>query len=489
MAEAALPKRGPKYCCVVGCRNSAENTKGLDPPVKLYRFPGKWYEKERLQAWINAVRRVRWQRRLNQAISSRQLGAGSENPSRSTDDEATMHKPGTSITDCRHQDIHMMDLSDAPLEMSAAVASTISTSDLHPSMSVCGTGESHFIAKRDAASQTKASVAQGMLTILLSATNGTDASTQVVHTEMSDKVASTDGNWKKNCGFQGFQSLKEKEKALQDLCGVTLQVFCLLLNLLPPPKYRRNTMSNEDRLCLFLAKLRLGITYSTLGVIFSVAPSTASTVFRKTLGILSIALKDWVFMPSRRAIKLSLPAPFKENYPNCTLIIDCTEIRTEAPSNPDCQHILYSHYKGGYTLKFLIGIIPNGMISFVSKVYGGRHTDSFITQDSGFLELVRPGDLILSDKGFPSIRTTVEGKGAVLLMPPFNSTGGQMSDDDMDMTYKIASVRIHVEIVIQRLKIFHILRNRVPLSLIPHMKKVFSVCAALVNLQPPIIKQ
>lgn len=44
----------------------------------------------------------------------------------------------------------MMDLSDAPLEMSAAVASTISTSDSHPSMSVCGTGESHFIAKRDA---------------------------------------------------------------------------------------------------------------------------------------------------------------------------------------------------------------------------------------------------------------------------------------------------------------------------------------------------
>ncbi|XP_077503959.1 uncharacterized protein LOC144114234 [Amblyomma americanum] len=200
MAEAALPnrKRGPKYCCVVGCHNSAENTKELDPPVKLYRFPGKWYEKERLQAWINAVRRVRWQRRLNQAISSRQLSAGSENPSRSTDDEATMHKPGTSITDCRHQDIHMMDLSDAPLEMSAAVASTISTSDSHPSMSVCGTGESHFIAKRDAASQPKDSVAQGKLTILLSATNGTDASTQVVHTEMSDKVASMDGNWKKN---------------------------------------------------------------------------------------------------------------------------------------------------------------------------------------------------------------------------------------------------------------------------------------------------
>ncbi|XP_075534564.1 uncharacterized protein LOC142568562 [Dermacentor variabilis] len=321
------------------------------------------------------------------------------------------------------------------------------------------------------------------LSILLSATNGTEASTQVVHTEMSHKVARTDRNWKRDCGFRGFEFLKEKQEALQDLCGVTLQVFCLLLNMLPPPRYRCNAMSSEDKLCLFLAKLRLRITYSALGAVFSVTATTASTVLRETLGILSIALKNWVFMPSREIIKLSLPDPFKENYPNCTLIIDCTEIRIETPSNPDCQHMLYSHYKGGYTLKVLVGIIPNGMISFISKVYGGRHIDSFITQDSGFLQLLKPGDLILSDKGFPNIRTTIEGSGAVLLMPPFNSGRGQLSAYDMEIIYKIASLRIHVERVIQRLKIYRILRNRVPLRLVPHMNKVISVCAALVNMQ------
>ncbi|XP_065296166.1 uncharacterized protein, partial [Dermacentor albipictus] len=250
-----------------------------------------------------------------------------------------------------------------------------------------------------------------------------------------------------------------------------------------------NAYKITPKLCLFLAKLRLGITYSALGAVFNVTATTASTVLRQTLGILSIALKNCVFMPSREIIKLSLPDPFKENYPNCTLIIDCTEIRTETPSNPDCQHMLYSHYKREYTLKVLVGIIPNGMIIFLSKVYGGRHTDSFITQDSGFLQLLKPGDLILSDKGFPSIRTTVEGSGAVLLMPPFNSGGGQLSAEDIEITYKIASVRIHVERVIQRLNIYHILRNRVPLSLVPHMNKVISVCAALVNMQAPIIKK
>nr|XP_054932285.1 uncharacterized protein LOC126540277 [Dermacentor andersoni] len=430
-------------------------------------------------------RAQRWQTRFDRAVSSRKLHAGDEDPSQSTADGATMQVSETSILD----DVPpITDFSDASVETCSASPSHNGIADSDPLVHDAAE-ESNCARRKDATCQTEEFTTPARLSILLSATNGTEASTQVVHTEMSHKVASTDGNWKRDCGFRGFESLKEKQEALQDLCGVTLQIFCLLLKMLPPPRYRCNAMSNEEKLCLFLAKLRLGITYSALGAVFNVTATTASTVFRQTLGILSIALKNWVFMPTREIIKLSLPDPFKENYPNCTLIIDCTEIRTETPSNPDCQHMLYSHYKGGYTLKVLVGIIPNGMISFISKVYGGRHTDSFITQDCGFLQLLKPGDLILSDKGFPSIRTTVEGSGAVLLMPPFNSGGGQLSAHDMEITYKIASVRIHVERVIQRLKIYHILRNRVPLSLVPHMNKVISVCAALVNMQAPIIKK
>ncbi|KAH7959106.1 hypothetical protein HPB49_008308 [Dermacentor silvarum] len=160
-------------------------------------------------------------------------------------------------------------------------------------------------------------------------------------------------------------------------------------------------MTREDKLCLFLAKLKLGISFSALAVIFGVAASTASSSFIKTLDILIAALKEWIFVPPRAIIKQCMPQPFKDNYPDCTFIIDCTEVRTEMPSKPDCQHILYSNYKGGYTLKVLVGIIPNGMIAFMSAVYGGRQTDSFITQDSGFLNLVQEGDIILSDKGFP----------------------------------------------------------------------------------------
>lgn len=267
MTERAPPKRkqGPKYCCVVGCHNSACNTKAHDPPVRFYRFPGRWYDKERRQAWITAVRRInpdgtpwlpkehtricsthfvgncksdisqhpsyiptifpsiyrkkapdqekaqRQQARFNQAISSRQLDAGDEHPSQSTAGGATMQVPETSVLDDMRHDLNVMDFSDASLETSTAPPSPYSTSSLHALVHVdAAEEESDCSPKRDTTCQTEECVTPGKLTILLSATNGTEASTQVLHTEMSHKVTSTNGTWKRNCGFRGFKTLKEK---------------------------------------------------------------------------------------------------------------------------------------------------------------------------------------------------------------------------------------------------------------------------------------
>lgn len=64
-----------------------------------------------------------------------------------------------------------------------------------------------------------------------------------------------------------------------------------------------------------------------------------------------------------------------------------------------------------------------------------------------------------------------------------------MSEENMEETFQIASVCIHVERAIQRLKIYRILKNTVPITMIPHMNNVFSVCAALVNMQTRIMKK
>ncbi|KAJ4426818.1 hypothetical protein ANN_26617 [Periplaneta americana] len=125
-------------------------------------------------------------------------------------------------------------------------------------------------------------------------------------------------------------------------------------------------------------------------------------------------------------------------------------LKAKQPPEISQRVYMYSNYKSAYTAKVLIGIAPCGMVTFISKCYGGRASDSFITNDCGILKLIEPGDQIMADKGFPGIKTVLEESNAILVMPPFMNEG-HLTPDQVDDTYNIASVRIHVERCIQRL--------------------------------------
>jgi len=112
--------------------------------------------------------------------------------------------------------------------------------------------------------------------------------------------------------------------------------------------------------------------------------------------------------------------------------------------------------------------IPNNSFVFACsfegnsvKCYGGRSSDSFITNYSGFLSKLEPGDQILADKGFPGIKTNVENQNAILVMPHILHHG-KFTEEEVLETHSIASVRIHVERFFARLKVYGIL-NKVPI--------------------------
>ena len=116
---------------------------------------------------------------------------------------------------------------------------------------------------------------------------------------------------------------------------------------------------------------------------------------------------------------------------------------------------MYSHYKSHVTYKALLGIAPSGSITFVSQLYKGSISDKEIVDRSGFINgnLWGKGDTIMADRGF-TISDLLEPLKVGLNIPSFLEGRKQLTESEVKESQTIASVRIHVERAIQRVKKF-----------------------------------
>ena len=87
---------------------------------------------------------------------------------------------------------------------------------------------------------------------------------------------------------------------------------------------------------------------------------------------MDIRLKSLIFWPDRDALQKTMPDCFQASFgKKVAVVIDCFEIFCERPSNLKARASTWSSYKHHNTVKVLIGITPQGMVSFVSKTWGG----------------------------------------------------------------------------------------------------------------------
>ncbi|XP_071123581.1 uncharacterized protein [Mytilus edulis] len=228
-----------------------------------------------------------------------------------------------------------------------------------------------------------------------------------------------------------------------------------------------------------------------LADIFGVSVSRISQIFTTWIYYMKSILKDLEW-PSKALIKehIYMPASFKKSYPNTTAVIDCKELFIQRPRNPTTQAKTFSTYKSHNTYKCLVSITPNGNFNYISDLYGGNTSDRYITENSGFLDLVSAGDENMADHGF-RIRDLLLERRAYLTMPPFTrkcswGKGKRLTAYEIRKIRKIANVRIYVEQAIQRMKKFKMLSQILLWTQKPLVYPMMIVAGFICNLMKPL---
>ena len=67
------------------------------------------------------------------------------------------------------------------------------------------------------------------------------------------------------------------------------------------------------------------------------------------------------------------------------------------PEHGEVRAQTWSNYKLHNTVKFLIGIMPCSVISYLSSAWGGRQTNKNITIESDFLGKLLPENTVIAD--------------------------------------------------------------------------------------------
>jgi hypothetical protein len=198
----------------------------------------------------------------------------------------------------------------------------------------------------------------------------------------------------------------------------------------------------------------------------------------------------------------------KKNYPKVRVIVDCTEFEIEQPTNPQAQQDTWSTYKNTNTAKgmkhlwlvrydcislvafaALVGITPNGVVSYISPLYGGATSDKALLNMSGsgsLIELLEDGDAVMSDRGFG---LDPKHKHLTLVHPPFlERKAQQLSAKKVIETRIIARHRIHVERCMGRIKNYKLLNGVIPLKSIYLLNYWFYICTFLTIFDEPLVK-
>lgn len=300
---------------------------------------------------------------------------------------------------------------------------------------------------------------------------------------------------KKSLDEDFFKNSDSKVKYYTGLPSFAL-LMGVLMQIHPSLPKTNEKISHFQMLLLTLMQLRLNLPLDHVAHLFDISRTTISALFNNTINVLHAQLSPLVLWPERHSIHAGMPHQYVEIFgDHVTIIIDCFELFIEKTQNQHSKAETCPSDKSRNTMKYLIGITPQGSVSFISKGWGGRSSDKRIVENSGFLQKLSPGDIVLADRGF-DIEESVAQMGATLKIPASSRGCGQTDAKHLEETRKLAQVRSHVKRVIGCIcSKYTMLKDTIRLGLVipcegedmTLLDKIVAVSCALTNMCPSVV--
>ena len=279
-----------------------------------------------------------------------------------------------------------------------------------------------------------------------------------------------------------YMGLSKKGLCVLELIARKIKGICM--------KQSKSRLTAFDACCMVLVKLKQDRSFQLIADDFGISRSYAGRVFRVVLPQVAAYAKSFVFWPLSVNIKANLPLAFKARFGSVTSIIDCLEIEIEKPVSALKQSQTWSAYKSCNTVKYLVSIVPSGMVSFVSGGFGGRTSDIEVLQRSGYLDHMEQGMVVMADRGFKGIEPLLRAMGCFLVRP--DSVGARDIPEAQRVLFskQVASLRIHVERAIRRIREFEMVKPHAVVQsvLVSQLDRIMSTVCGFVNLQHDLTK-
>ena len=136
--------------------------------------------------------------------------------------------------------------------------------------------------------------------------------------------------------------------------------------------HKLQNLTTFQEFIMTLIKLKLDASHQDLSYCFNVSLSTVSRIFSAWMVALDVRLAPLINWHECEDLWRTMPQCFKYSFGNkTTVIIDCFEVFINRPSNLLARVQTWSSYKHHNTVKVLIGITPQGTISYISQAWGG----------------------------------------------------------------------------------------------------------------------